>query len=70
VRKYRPSLVQEIVHTEFEAAFDHPAKRPIVVIYNVIDEERVVEMKVWSGKCIIGQRWDKFARLKADPDLF
>jgi hypothetical protein len=57
MRKYRTSLVQEIIHTEFEAAFDHPAKRPVVVIYDVIDEERVVAMKFWSDGCT-GQWYD------------
>jgi hypothetical protein len=50
VRKYRTSLVQEIIHTEFEPAFDYPAKRPVVVIYDVVDEERVVEMKFWGDR--------------------
>lgn len=45
VREYRASLVQKIVHTKFETPFDDPAKGAVVVIDDVVDEERVVEMK-------------------------
>jgi hypothetical protein len=51
MRKHRTSLVQEIVHTKFEASFNYPTKRPVVVIYNIIDKERVVEMKFRSDRC-------------------
>lgn len=48
MRKYGTSLVEEIVHAKFEAALDYPTERPVVVIHNVIDKERVVEIKVCS----------------------
>ena len=43
--KNRTSFIQQIVYTKFDAAFYDPAKRPIVVIDDIVYQEWVVELK-------------------------
>jgi len=42
VVKYRAPFVQQIVYTELDAVFDNPAEGAIVMMENVVDQERVV----------------------------
>lgn len=44
--KYGTSFVQQIIHAELDAAFDYPAKGTIVVIYDIVNYEWIIEAKV------------------------
>jgi len=46
VCKYGASFIQQIIHTEFDATFDYPAKGTIVVIHDIVDYQGIIEAKV------------------------
>lgn len=39
----RTSLVQQIVNTELDASLDDPSKRTVMMIGDVVDQERIIE---------------------------
>jgi hypothetical protein len=62
------SLVQQVIDTELDPAFDYPAERTVVVIHDIIHQKWVVE-SFWVGwgwsYC-----WGVYVcRLKGSPDL-
>jgi hypothetical protein len=61
--KNRSSFIQEVIHAEFDTTFYYPSEGTIVVIYDVVDEERIVQLKG-------GGNWGlKLSGLKSRPDL-
>lgn len=68
--KYWTSLIQQIIHAEFDASFDDPAERTVVMVNDIVDKERVIKIEfryeIWRG-------WDlrrEFTGLKGNPSLF
>lgn len=47
MRKNGTAFIQQIVNTELDTAFDHPAKGTIVMIYDIVYKEGVVELQRW-----------------------
>ena len=43
--EYGAAFIQQIVHAEFDAAFDNPAKGTIVMISDIRHEEGVVKTR-------------------------
>ena len=43
--EYGAAFIQQIVHAEFDAAFDNPAKGTIVMISDIRHEEGVIKTR-------------------------
>ena len=65
----RSSLVQQVVDAEFDTTLDDPSQGAIVMIYGVVNEERVVEAVLIN---FADYRWDAWwvvCALKCRPEV-
>ena len=44
----RTSFIEKIVNTELDTSLDHPSKRTVMMVDNVVDKERIVELQALS----------------------
>ena len=45
--EHRTPFVQQIVDAELDSSLDDPSQGPIVVVYDVVDEEGIVELQAF-----------------------
>ena len=65
----RSSLVQQVIDAEFDTTLDDPSQGAIVVIYGVVNKERVVETVLVN---FADHRWDAWwvvRALKCCPEV-
>lgn len=69
MRENGASFVKKIVDAELDAAFDDPSKGPVVMIHDVVDQKRIIELKRcarYGGHC---RDYRDMGSLESDPNL-